>query len=207
MFNYWELVLAWALYFTIHSLWASTHFKNWISNYFPFLKSWYRIIFNFFAIVLFIPVYWIFKNTVPNDLLFDPATGVKILGGIGVIWGLYLGKVGFNNYSSNEFFGFYQLKNHHEFHPIQLSTEGLNGIVRHPLYFAGIILMWSLFLISPSKTLLISNAMISLYLYIGTLFEEKKLMMDFGDSYKAYKKNVSMLIPLKWLKQKIVKTR
>ena len=203
MFNYWYLIAAWGIYFTIHSIWASSAFKDWISRYIPSLKSWYRIIYNFFAILLLIPIIWISKNLAYNNLLFEPDIYLKIIGYIGVLIGLYLGKIGFKNYSSNEFIGIYQLNNHHEFHPTTLNTSGLNGIVRHPLYFAGIVIIWSYFITSPTPNILISNLCLTSYLYIGTLFEEKKLISEFGIVYIQYKKEVSMLLPLKWIWKKL----
>jgi protein-S-isoprenylcysteine O-methyltransferase Ste14 len=38
-------------------------------------------------------------------------------------------------------------------------------------------------------------------IYIKT-FEEKRLLKDFGDEYLAYKKNVSMIFPVKFRKKK-----
>ena len=203
MFEYQVLIAAWGVYFIIHSIWASSVFKNWISKYIPSLKSWYRLIYNFFAIILLIPVMWIHKNLSFTNQLFEPNVFLKIIGYIGILIGLYLGKLGFKNYSLNEFTGIYQLNNHHEFHPTVLNTNGLNGIVRHPLYFAGIIIIWSYFLTSPSPNVLISNLCLTIYLYIGTLFEEKKLINEFGLIYANYKKEVSMLIPLKRILKKM----
>ena len=203
MYDYQHLIAAWGVYFIVHSIWASSAFKGWISQYIPILKSWYRVIYNFFAIVLLIPVFWIYKNQAHNVTLFEPELMLKIIGYIGILVGLYLGKIGFKNYSLNEFIGIYQLNNHHEFHPTVLNTDGLNGVVRHPLYFAGIVIMWSYFLTSPAPNLLITNLFLTVYLYIGTLFEEKKLIAEFGGVYIRYKQDVSMLIPIKWFWSKL----
>jgi len=203
MFEFWHLIAAWGIYFTIHSIWASSIFKKWVSIYIPPLKSWYRIIYNLFAIVLLIPVIWIHRNLSFNSAYFEPQLVVKIIGYLGVLTGLYLSKIGFKNYSLNEFTGIYQLNNHHEFHPTLLNTSGLNGVVRHPLYFGGLIIVWSYFLVSPTPNHLISGLCLTLYLYIGTLFEEKKLIADFGVVYSEYKKEVSMLIPIKWIGKKM----
>jgi protein-S-isoprenylcysteine O-methyltransferase Ste14 len=43
---------------------------------------------------------------------------------------------------------------------------------------------------------------LSAYLLIGTLLEERKLVLEFGEKYKAYQRQVSMLIPLKWLRSR-----
>jgi protein-S-isoprenylcysteine O-methyltransferase Ste14 len=41
------------------------------------------------------------------------------------------------------------------------------------------------------------------YLVIGTLLEERKLVLEFGDKYKLYQRQVSMFIPLRWLGSKL----
>jgi protein-S-isoprenylcysteine O-methyltransferase Ste14 len=72
----------------------------------------------------------------------------------------------------------------------------LLGIVRHPLYLGVIIFIWcNMF----STTDLVINSVLTVYIFIGTLLEEKKLILEFGDSYIQYKKEVPMIVPfLKW---------
>jgi protein-S-isoprenylcysteine O-methyltransferase Ste14 len=43
------------------------------------------------------------------------------------------------------------------------------------------------------------------YLIVGTLLEEKKLVREFGMEYRAYQARVSMFLPYKWVKSKIRK--
>ncbi len=38
---------------------------------------------------------------------------------------------------------------------------------------------------------------ITLYFIIGAIFEERKLLREFGEAYAAYKKSTAMIIP--WL--------
>ncbi len=42
---------------------------------------------------------------------------------------------------------------------------------------------------------LVVNIVLTIYVCIGTLLEEKKLVLEFGDSYITYQKEVPMLIP------------
>lgn len=199
MFGVEDLVLAWAVYFSIHSIWASSVFKNIVNSRVKWLKSSYRLLFNFFAVILLIPVIYIQRNLKDDILLFEPVTAILVIGYAGIAVGVLIGIAGFKNYDFSEFTGIYQLKHHHDFHPEQLNTSGLHGVVRHPLYFALIVMLWSYFLTQPQLNLLVSGLCITAYLYIGTLFEEKKLIDEFGDIYREYKKNVSMLIPVKWI--------
>jgi protein-S-isoprenylcysteine O-methyltransferase Ste14 len=39
------------------------------------------------------------------------------------------------------------------------------------------------------------NIGLSLYLYIGALFEERKLLREFGEAYHNYQQNTPMFLP------------
>jgi len=77
--------------------------------------------------------------------------------------------------------------------------NGLLGIVRHPMYFAVIIYLWcQTFRLSD----VLVNAVLTVYVIIGTILEERKLVLEFGDPYVQYQKEVPMLIPFVKLKFK-----
>jgi hypothetical protein len=40
---------------------------------------------------------------------------------------------------------------------------------------------------------------LSAYLVVGTLLEERKLVIEFGEESRRYQSRVSMFIPVKWL--------
>jgi protein-S-isoprenylcysteine O-methyltransferase Ste14 len=42
---------------------------------------------------------------------------------------------------------------------------------------------------------IIINAVLTIYIVIGTKLEEKKLVLEYGDRYIKYKQEVPMLIP------------
>ena len=65
--------------------------------------------------------------------------------------------------------------------------------VRHPLYFGMLLGMWA----TPNMTVthLVFALAISAYVVIGTLFEERDLVNEFGETYKAYQTKKPMLIP------------
>jgi protein-S-isoprenylcysteine O-methyltransferase Ste14 len=66
-------------------------------------------------------------------------------------------------------------------------------LVRHPLYFLLILMIWSY----PNLTLdrLLFNVLCTAWMVIGTLLEERDLVTTFGDDYLAYQQQVPMLIP------------
>src|SRR3990170_4710005 len=75
------------------------------------------------------------------------------------------------------------------FHAVQLY-----GVVRHPLYL-GI----SVVLVFPpvqTRNSLLSTAMVVLYFYVGTFFEERRMVRKFGEEYRKYREHVPRFLPL-----------
>ena len=74
-----------------------------------------------------------------------------------------------------------------------LVTSGLYKIVRHPIYTFSLLFLW----LTPtmSDNTLVFYIGITLYFIIGAMFEERKLLREFGEDYAVYKKSTAMLIP------------
>ena len=74
-----------------------------------------------------------------------------------------------------------------------LVTGGLYRFVRHPLYTFSLLILW----LSPSMTVntFIVCAALTIYVLIGIIFEERKLLREFGQKYEDYKSVTPMLIP------------
>jgi hypothetical protein len=64
---------------------------------------------------------------------------------------------------------------------LPLVVFGLYRWVRHPLYSWGLVLIW----LTPHMTVnrLALFGALSFYLYVGTFFEERRLVAEFGDDY------------------------
>ena len=67
--------------------------------------------------------------------------------------------------------------------------------IRHPWYTGCILLIWAGDLDAAA---LAANVVFTAYVVVGTLLEERKLVAEFGEEYRAYQRRVSMLVPLKW---------
>ena len=75
----------------------------------------------------------------------------------------------------------------------QLVTTGLHRYVRHPLYTTSLIL---LYLVSPMTLNRLALVVgIHVYFFVGSLFEERKLVREFGDAYRDYQRRVPRLFP------------
>jgi protein-S-isoprenylcysteine O-methyltransferase Ste14 len=91
------------------------------------------------------------------------------------------------------FFGLGWLINGEQAGDEALITSGLYRHMRHPLYTGGLLMLW--FMPVMTTSLLAFNLAATLYLYIGSIFEERRLHAAFGERYDAYRKRVPRLIP------------
>lgn len=74
-----------------------------------------------------------------------------------------------------------------------LITGGLYRYVRHPLYTFSLSFLW----LSPHMTLnsFVVYLSLTLYILVGIIFEERKLVRAFGEEYENYRSETPMLIP------------
>ena len=77
----------------------------------------------------------------------------------------------------------------------ELITEGLYGRIRHPLYLATVLLLIGLMFVYPFMNVIVFASSLSIYTLIGAYFEERKLILHYGDEYLEYKKRVGFIIP------------
>jgi protein-S-isoprenylcysteine O-methyltransferase Ste14 len=115
-------------------------------------------------------------------------------------WGLVL----VSTYLIDHFglFGMKQVYNYlvgkHEERP-PFATPTLYKIVRHPLYLGFVIAFWA----TPRMTAghLFFAIMTTAYILVAIQFEERDLIRFYGDSYRKYREQVSMLFPLRLRKR------
>ena len=64
-----------------------------------------------------------------------------------------------------------------------------------------------LFLAAGPKTApgLITAGVLSVYLVAGAFLEERKLVREFGEPYRAYRRRVSMFLPFKWIRGRLAR--
>jgi protein-S-isoprenylcysteine O-methyltransferase Ste14 len=112
--------------------------------------------------------------------------------------------VGGRHYSMAQFLGIRQIKTGQVNLALSerdtFDTSGILSAIRHPWYTASLLLIWARDL-SPSSLLI--NIVLTAYFVVGTILEERKLLLEFGNRYREYQKSVSMFIPYKWLKARI----
>jgi protein-S-isoprenylcysteine O-methyltransferase Ste14 len=75
-----------------------------------------------------------------------------------------------------------------------LRLDGLHRYVRHPLYAAAFPVLWGLV---DSEFALATALWASAYFWIGSRYEERRLIARYGDAYRAYRVRVPAFIPWK----------
>jgi len=74
----------------------------------------------------------------------------------------------------------------------KLITWGIYGMIRHPQFSAGLMMLW---VRNLTDTGLVINIILSLYLIIGARIEETRLLELYGDRYAQYMKDVPRFVP------------
>ena len=195
------LVIAWCvLHSAMISVTVTEYFKKRLGPNFRF----YRLFFNLIAILTLIPVA-LFAYSIRTQPIFQWDGYMRIGQMLVLVITVMLLFIGGRHYDLRQVLGIKQIKERTSNKAItdtgELDTSGILGITRHPWYLATILLIWARKLDVSAVFL---NVILTSYLIVGTYLEEKKLIREFGEKYAAYQNRVSMLLPYKWLKSKIV---
>ncbi|WP_421865556.1 methyltransferase family protein [Motiliproteus sp.] len=194
-------LIALGLYFTgyclLHSLLASRRCKRWCLQHWPALMPAYRGLYNLLAVLLLLPLLWLYlQASGPLLLQWSGWTG-WLMNGIAVA-----ALVGFfstsGDYSMAEFSGSRQWRLRHfgARDPDQQAVLKLgrwHRRVRHPWYFLALVLIWSR---PMDAAQLLLSVLATLYFVVGSRLEERKLIAQFGEAYRQYCRQVPGLIPL-----------
>jgi methanethiol S-methyltransferase len=187
------ILAAMLLYGLVHSLLASLTVKAWMQRW---LGEWggrtYRLVYNLFAVASLLPVLALPALLPDRRLYAIPFPWLLLtlaLQGLAVL-ALLLGLLQTGVLS---FLGLSQLSGSNPTGSSRLVVNGLYRRVRHPLYSAGLVFIW----LTPLMTtnLLAFNLGATVYLITGAIFEERKLLREFGQEYASYRASTPMLVP------------
>lgn len=191
--SFWIILLAILLYGAVHTLLASLRAKALARHWFgPAAQRWFRLFYNFIAILTFLPVL-VLPIVLVDKTLYSIRFPWIILTGFIQVAALVALIVGIFQTGLMSFLGIEQLFSRVDEKPPRLVMNGLYRYVRHPLYTAGLVIIW----LMPVMTcnLLALNIGLTLYILIGAMYEERKLLQEYGESYANYRKRTPMLIP------------
>jgi protein-S-isoprenylcysteine O-methyltransferase Ste14 len=178
------------LFFVQHSLMVRQRVKDRFNKTYPleWFPAWYAIVSGITLVctvffwqqagaVLFLPPFWV--KIVMNGFMFFALAG--FLWGVKSLSGNPLGIESKTENRSDE---------------LLLQFTGPYRLVRHPLYFFSLVLIWSTTVITVDR--LLFNVIWTIWIFLGTWFEEKDLVRFFGQDYMVYQQQTPMIIPLKW---------
>lgn len=187
------LMLFFVMWALVHSLLASLPCKNWTRRVLgAWVDRWYRLAFNVFAAITILPIFPMLAFLPDRMLYVVPAPWRWLMRGGQVL--ALAGLVGsFLQTDVFHFLGLSQLFAHQPTQTGPLEVRGFYCYVRHPNYSFSILLLW----LTPAMTvnLLTVYILITLYFYVGSFHEERRLLAEFGDAYRDYQQQVPRLIP------------
>jgi protein-S-isoprenylcysteine O-methyltransferase Ste14 len=197
------ILLLFFIFGLIHTFLASNKVKQIIIKNAGNLIAFYRFFYVLFSLITFYLIYILAPNshTIIYDLSYPYDFIVLVpqfLSIAGFIWTL-------KYFSVREFLGINQIIRwfHKNYNINDLDEQltlrilGPYRVCRHPLYFFSIIFL--LFRPEMDLSYLTFFFCIIAYFYIGSFYEEKKLVEKFGNNYKNYKNAVPRIFPYKFL--------
>jgi len=197
------LIAFWTAFSFLHSFMITPAFTDFLKKRTGTYYRYYRLFYNLFSFLTLSPVL-IYSYHIQEKPFFTWQGYLLPLRYLLLLSGLWIFYAGSRHYNMRTFLGINQINEGVNHGLINTSGTivkgGILGVVRHPFYSGSFLLIWAGNL---DTTRLIINSILSLYLVIGTLLEEQKLLAEFGDVYRDYQKEVSMFFPWKYIQRKI----
>lgn len=197
------VILIMVLFALLHSLLAADRTKGLAARMAGqrFVKAFYRLIYVLISAAASLAAFGLI-SLLPDKVLWSPPGVVMAIMGLLQFFGLLLGLATFSMIDSMEFIGVKQALRYIKGEPPtgdaeginqRLSTGGLYGVVRHPLYTAGILIFTFIPVITANW--LTVSVLADLYFLYGAFIEERRLIKRFGRDYREYMKKVPRFIP------------
>jgi Putative protein-S-isoprenylcysteine methyltransferase len=194
-----KVIVAWGAFALFHSVTVSDPYERWARRVMGEgrFRPYHRLLFTLYSAAATAAVL-LYVRSLPDLPLYSIDGwvrflfhGVQILGAGLLLW---------TPWDMKEFVGLRQWERHRKG---ERETTGRNdrlftgkgyGLVRHPLYL-GCSLLLAFHPVQTQNGAATAAAVIA-YFYIGTFFEERRLVRQFGETYREYQKRVPRFLPL-----------
>lgn len=194
-----SIVFLFTLFGFLHSLLASRFVKEKLIFILKEKIAFYRIFYNIFSVLTF--AIFIIVSPDINEIVYKVKEPFSYLMIIPFLVGLYGIIISSKYFSMSEFLGISQVKRYlnktYSLNDLDekmtLRISGPYKFMRHPIYFFSIIMILSIPEMTVSRLVIV--VCIIFYFYVGSIYEEKKLVKIFGDEYIEYQKNVPRIFP------------
>ncbi|MBZ0179358.1 MAG: isoprenylcysteine carboxylmethyltransferase family protein [Melioribacteraceae bacterium] len=201
LFDLLIIVLLFLLFGITHTITASSELKKRLVEKIGDKIAFYRLFFNFSSLIIFVAIYELSPK--PDDVIYDLIFPydivmfvIQIFCVFGLLWTLkYI--------DGKEFLGISQIKRYvnGSYDTTELDEhktlviKGPYKFSRHPVYLFSIVFL----LARPTMDIFyaVFLSCIIIYFYIGSIYEERKLIEQFGETYVNYRNNVSRIFPIK----------
>jgi protein-S-isoprenylcysteine O-methyltransferase Ste14 len=186
------LVIYLACFAAIHSLMASLPFKRRAQKILGRRTSrWYPVIFSLTALVMVLPLVYLVYLFPGKVLYVVPSPWRWAMVACQVLAGL-LSIMAFTD-GPHRFKVPLQLAGPQASEAELLKPHGIYCWMRDPFLLSGFLIIW----LTPFMTtnILILYVMVTVYLYLGSLHWEKRLLAQFGEEYRDYQRKVPRMVP------------
>jgi len=189
------VTLLWTAWCFLHSFLISSGFTARMKKNLGSRFGYYRLAYSIFSLVSLAPVIY-FHFSLEERLIFTWPWPWAVLKFSMYLAAFLLFYGGLAVYDVQYMLGIRQIREMRAgIKPAaaEFTTKGILGYVRHPWYSGAILLVWAFGDITDIS--LVSKTVLTAYLIIGTILEEKKLVKELGQPYLDYRRKVPMLIP------------
>jgi protein-S-isoprenylcysteine O-methyltransferase Ste14 len=195
------IVFLFLLFGVSHTILASNKLKENLVNVIGDKIAFYRLFYNISSLIILVALYEIAPK--PNLIIYDLqypldiiVFALQVISIIGFFWASK--GIGIMEFLGiNQIFRYFD-KSYNTNDLDEKTFLKLNGAYkysRHPIYLFSILFLG----LRPTMDLfyLVMFISITLYFYIGSFYEEKKLVEKYGVEYKKYQKKVPRIFPIK----------
>ncbi len=188
--DYLLLALSWALFYSLHSIFAASKLKRFFRRKIRSGIKWYRLFYSIGSTAFILGIL-IQSILIPAFPLFAKGSITDYIAYVCAGFGTIIFVKSTKQISIKKFLGLTAESNA----PEPLVTSGIYSKIRHPLY-AGLFLIFTGYLFfAGTLAAVVHLGCLVCYLPIGIYFEEKNLRSIYGEAYQDYQSKVPPILP------------